>query len=295
MKLHHLRALLAIGDSGSFTGAAAALEMSQSSLSHAIAEFERELGVSLLARDRQGARLTEVGTRVSAHARQAFAAVGSIRAEADSARGVLTGRIRIGSIPSAAVSFLPKVVASFSRQHAGVEIILLEEPSQGMQQLAEWLGDGTIDIALLELPMPGLRTVPILRDQFCAIACAGSALAARSKISVRDLAREPFIMSRYVSERLVRAAYARHRVPLTVRFDVQDLSTLVSLVREGLGISVVPSVAFPETPPGVALLPLLPPVRRELGFALGSWDHPSPAASAFVRTLHQFSASKLSA
>jgi DNA-binding transcriptional LysR family regulator len=289
MKLHHLTTLLAIADNGSFTAAATALEMSQSSLSHAIAEFEKELGVSLLARDRQGARLTEVGARVSAHARQALAAVDSIRAEAESARGILTGRIRIGSIPSAAVSFLPKVVARFSRRHAGVEIVLLEEPSQGMQQLTEWLRDGTIDIALVESPLAGLRTVPILADQFCAIAAAGSPLAQRGKVSVRDLAGEPFIMSRYVSERVVRAAYARHRVSLTVRFDVQDLATLVSLVREGLGISVVPSVAFPETPPGVALLPLLPRVRRELGFALNSWEHSSPAVSAFVRALHELS------
>lgn len=292
MKLHHLTVLLAIADHGSFTGAAAVLELSQSSLSHAVAEFEREMGVSLLARDRQGARLTEVGARVAAHARRAIAAVDSIRAEAQSARGILTGRLRIGSIPSAAVSFVPKLVASFSRQHTGVEIVLLEEPSQGMQQLADWLRDGMIDIALLELPMDGIRTVRIFTDHFCAIVASGSALAARGKVSVRDLAGQPFIMSRYVSERVVRAAYARHKVSLTVRFDVQDLSTLVSLVREGLGISVVPNVAFPETPPGVALLPLAPRVRRELGFALNSWEHPSPALSAFVRALHEMSASQ---
>jgi DNA-binding transcriptional LysR family regulator len=292
MKLHQLNALLAIADKGSFTGAAAALAVSQSSLSHAMAEFERELGVSVLARDRQGARLTEVGARVSDHARQVLAAVDSIRAEAQGAKGILTGRIRLGSIPSAAVSFVPRIIARFSRQHAGVEIVLLEEPSQSMRQLAEWLRDGTIDIALLELPMAGLRTVPVLKDQFCAIVSAGSALAARDKASARDLAGEPFIMSRYASERVVGAIYARHKVSLRVRFEVQDLSTLVSLVREGLGISIVPRVAFPETPPGVALLPLLPAVPRELGFALKSWEHQSPALAAFVRSFHRSRASR---
>jgi DNA-binding transcriptional LysR family regulator len=292
MRLHHLTALLAISQSGSFTGAAAALAMSQSSLSHAIAEFERELGVSLLERDRHGARLTEVGMRVSAHARQALAAVDSIRAVAEDARGILTGRIRVGSIPSAAVSFLPKVIARFTRRHWGVEIVLLEEPSQGMQRLTDWLRDGTIDIALVELPLTGLRTARILADQFCAIVPAGSALARRGKVSVRELAGEPFIMSRYASERVVRTEYARHQIPLSVRFDVQDLSTLVSLVREGLGISIVPSVAFPEPPPGVALLPLAPRVPREIGFALGSWEHASPAVSAFVRTLRESGGSK---
>ena len=292
MKLHHLRALLAIGDNGSFTGAATTLEMSQSSLSHAIAEFEKELGVSLLARDRRGARLTEVGTRISAHARQALAAMDAIQAEADSTRGMLSGRVRIGSIPSAAVSFVPKVVAHFSRRHPGVEIVLLEEPSQGMQQLTDWLHNGTIDIALVELPIAALRSVSLMADEFCVITAAGSQLATRGRTSVRELASEPFIMSRYVSERLVRGAYARHKISLSVRFEVQDLSTLVSLVREGLGISIVPRVAFPETPPGVALLPLSPQIRRELGFALGSPERASPALSEFVRALRELSAAK---
>ncbi|HEX8755784.1 MAG TPA: LysR family transcriptional regulator [Steroidobacteraceae bacterium] len=290
MKLHHLKALLAIGESGSFTGAATALEMSQSSLSHAIAEFERELGVSLLARDRRGARLTEVGTRISAHARQALATVAAIQAEADSTRGMLSGRIRIGSIPSAAVSLVPKVVAHFSRRHPGVEIVLLEEPSQGMQQLTDWLRSGMIDIALVELPIADLKAVPLMADEFCLIAPARSQLATRGRISVRELASEPFIMSRYVSERLIRRAYARHKIPLSVRFDVQDLSTLVSLVREGLGISIVPRVAFPETPPGVALLPVLPQIRRELGFAVESPERASPALAEFVRALRELSA-----
>lgn len=290
MKLHHLKALLAIGESGSFTGAATALKMSQSSLSHAIAEFERELGVSLLARDRRGARVTEVGTRISAHARQALAAVDAIQAEADSTRGMLSGRIRIGSIPSAAVSLVPKVVAHFSRRHPGVEIVLLEEPSQGMQQLTDWLHSGMIDIALVELPIADLKAVPLMADEFCLIASARSQHATRGRISVRELASEPFIMSRYVSERLIRRAYARHKIPLSIRFDVQDLSTLVSLVREGLGISIVPRVAFPETPPGVALLPLSPQIRRELGFAVESPERASPALAEFVRSLRELSA-----
>ena len=59
-------------------------------------------------------------------------------------------------------------------------------------------------------------------------------------------------------------------IPALVRFEVQDLGTLVSMVREGLGVFVVPRVAFSATPPGVVLVPLIPRIRRELGFALRS-------------------------
>src|SRR5215471_21282194 len=117
MNVHHLKALLAIADKGSFTRGAKSLEMSQSSLSHAIRDLERELDVTLFLRDRHGAHLTASGQRVLAHARQAIASLDSIRAEADHARGILSGRVRVGSIPSATVSFLPKVIAHFGRQH----------------------------------------------------------------------------------------------------------------------------------------------------------------------------------
>lgn len=285
MKLHHLTALIAIAERGSFTGAAAALEITQSSLSHAIADLEAELGVPLLLRGRQGARLTEVGGRAVTHARAAMAAVEAIRGEAASARGMLSGRVRIGAIPSVAVALLPRVVAHLSRQHPGIEVVLLEEPSQGMQQLLQWLRNGTIDIAVLELPLPDTKTVPLMEDEFCAIVSASSQLANRRQLAIRDLAAEPFVTSRYVSERLVYPAYAAQNALPNVKFDVQDLATLVSLVREGLGVSAVPRIAFPETPPGVALLPLLPRIRRQLGFALNSWEHRSPALSAFIGTL----------
>lgn len=292
MKLHHMAALVAITQAGSFTGAAEALEISQSSLSHAIADLEEELGAPLLLRGRQGARLTELGSRALMHARQALAAVESIRAEAASARGLVSGRVRIGSIPSVAVALLPKVVAQLSRQHPGIEIVLLEEPSQGMAQLREWLGNGTIDIAVVELPLAGTRTAAFMEDEFCAIVAATSELAKRRQLSVRDLAKEPFVTSRYVSERLLHAAFAGENAAPAVKFDVQDLATLVSLVREGLGISTVPRIAFPETPPGVILVPLLPRIRRHLGYALNSWDHPSPPLSALVRALRESGAVK---
>lgn len=290
MKLHHLTALVAIAEEGSFTAAANALEISQSSLSHAIADLEGELGVSLLLRGRQGARLTEVGRRAVMHARQAISALESIRGEAASARGMLSGRVRIGSIPSVAVALLPKVVAHLSRQHPGIEVVLLAESSQGMDQLREWLRNGTIDIAVAELPLPETKTVPLMDDEFCAIVAASSKLASRRHLAIRDLAAEPFIMSRYVSERLLQPAYVAENVAPNVKFDVQDLATLVSLVREGLGVSAVPRIAFPETPPGVLLLPLLPRIRRQLGFALNSWDRRPPALSAFISALQELSA-----
>jgi DNA-binding transcriptional LysR family regulator len=283
MKLHQLSALVAIADSGSFTSAGKQLRISQSSLSHAVTGLEQELGVSLLDRGRQGAKATDAGGRVLTHARQVLACLDSIRAEADNTSALVKGRVRVGSIPSATVAFLPRVIGRFTRQHPKVEVILLEEPSQEQQQLNEWLQTNTIDVALIQLPLAGSNVVLLMQDELRAIVSTRSALAERKRVSLRELAKQPFVMSRYSSESLIYAAYAKLRLSLVPRFAVQDLGTLVSMVREGLGISIVPRLAFSEIPEGVSLVPVLPRIRRELGLVLKSPEHSPPAVWAFVR------------
>jgi|HubBroStandDraft_2_1064218.scaffolds.fasta_scaffold00195_20 DNA-binding transcriptional LysR family regulator len=287
MKLHQVRALVAIAETGSFMAAAEHLRISQSSLSHAIADLEEELNLRLLERGREGTVPTEAGRRVLIHARQISACLDSIRAEAANMAGLLSGKVRIGSVPSAAVAFLPRLIAQVVHEHPQVEVLLLEEPSQGMQQLIEWLKNNVIDVALLELPVNGLHVVSLMSDELCAIVSKSSPLARRAKISIRELAEKPFIMSRYNSERLIWNAYAAHKCSPQVRFEVQDIGTLVSMVREGLGVSIVPRVAFPLIPDGVILRPVNPCLRRELAFVMKSPDRLGPALGMFIRKAHE--------
>lgn len=295
MRLHHLRALVAISDSGSFTRAARRLRISQSSLSHAINDFEQELNLSLLERGRQGARPSEAGLRILTYARQALASVESIRAEAQGSAGLLSGRVKIGSIPSAAIAFLPKVIGHFIREHSNVEVILLEEPSQRMVQLLDWLRGNVIDIAIMELPVRGVHTVPFLRDELCAIVPSSSPAANALQLSIKELSKQGFIMSRYSSECVIRAAYATHKRSPNIRFEVHDLGTLISLVREGLGISIVPRVSFPAVPEGVALIPLRPRLTRELGFAMRLRAQISAEVQAFIRKAREIASTNIAA
>jgi DNA-binding transcriptional LysR family regulator len=285
MEIHQLRALDAIATKGTFLAAAASLEVSQSSLSHAIAALERELGARLLDRGRHGAKPTDLGRRILPHARQILASLDTVRAETASSIGLLTGRVRVGSIPSAAVAFLPKVIARFSRAHPDVDVVLLEEPSQSTQPLGEWLRNQMIDVALIQLPAAGMQASPLMRDELCAMLPANSPLARHARLSIRDLAAAPLIMSRYTSEPLLRAAYARHNLIPHNRFEVQDRGTLISLIREGLGIAIVPRLAFPTALPGVTLVPVMPRIRRELGLAIRDQEHATPAVRAFLRTV----------
>jgi len=283
VQVHQLRALSAIVDTRSFTAAARRLEISQSSLSHAIATLEDELGIRLLERGRRGAHPTHLGMRVLRHAQQVLSLLDAIYAEADNAADLRSGRIRVGSIPSAAVAFLPRAIAQFTAQYANVEIVLIEEPSQGPDQLLSLLRDHTLDAAILELPVLGVETVPLLKDELCALVPEQSALARRKQLSVRQLAGTPLIISRYTSEHFLREAFAAHNLEPKVRFEVQDLATLVNLVREGLGVSIIPRLALPTVPPGLIFISISPRITREVGFAVNAIPAMSSAVRAFLR------------
>jgi DNA-binding transcriptional LysR family regulator len=211
----------------------------------------------------------------------------SIRAEAKNPAGVLSGRVKIGSIPSAAIAFLPKVVGHFTREHPNVEVILLEEPSQDMAQLLGWLRGAVIDIAIMELPVRGVHIIPFLQDELCALVPSSSPAANALQLSIKELSKQSFIMSRYSSERLIRVAYATHKLSRNIRFEVHDLGTLISLVREGLGISIVPRISFPNVPEGVALISLRPRLTRELGFVMRPRAQSSAEVQAFIRNARE--------
>jgi DNA-binding transcriptional LysR family regulator len=132
-----------------------------------------------------------------------------------------------------------------------------------------------------------MTVTPLIDDEMLAIVSRGSAFARRKRLSVVDLAEEPFVMSRYSSERLIHDAYAQQDLSPVVRFEVQDLGTLVSMVREGLGISLYPEWPFPLR----HRVWLLSRCFREYGENLGlPWRGPEesmPAVAAFAEKLRE--------
>ncbi|GGJ36453.1 LysR family transcriptional regulator [Deinococcus roseus] len=282
MQLHQILGFLKIVEVGSFTLAAEQLEVSQSALSHAIAALEKELGVLLLERGRHGARPTEVGEKLLPHMREIVARLERIRNEASDTTQLLSGRVRLGAIPSSTVDLLPRAMAAFGRQCPSIELIMLEEPSQGEGRLLEWLASHTIDVALMELPVTQFEAFPLQDDELCAVLPLHSPLARLPEVQITDLAPQPFVLSRYSSEHLILQAYQQVGLSPSIRFEVQDLGTLIGLVREGLGISLVPRLALPVAPEGIALVSVVPRIQRQIGFVVRSVTDVSPAVKAFI-------------
>ncbi len=280
--LAQLRAFVAVADSGAFTKAAGALHMTQSGVSHAIASLESELGVSLIERDRSGVRPTEVGRRVLIHAQEVLGGMERIGWEVTGVRELETGRLTIGSFPSAASRLLPALMGSFRNRYPGIEVVLVEGTDQ---KVHERIRSRRVDVGFVTLPAKGLETVPIAEDAMLAVVPAGHALANKEKVGVDELAVEPFVMSMGGCEPLITAVFRAAGVVPDIRFEVRDVGTILAMVGEGLGVTIVPELALPQnldSLSSVRALALNPPVRRRLALAVRSLATASPATMAFI-------------
>ena len=275
-----LRVLVAIVDTGSFTRAAERFGMTQSGVSQAVRTLERALnGSVLLNRGRSGVSLTALGEKVLAHARQMLGHVECIRQEVSAAAGVRTGKLRIGSVTSAAVRLLPGMMRRFHHQYPKVEIVLVEGSDQ---EVREWLLSGIVEVGFAALPQKGLKSKVVASDEMLLIVTKGHRLAGRTSARLTEIRDEPFLMSKAGCEPMIRAMFRAAGIAPRVALEVREVSTLLALVREGLGVSLVPELAIPPDARGLARISLEPRSVRRLGMLMAPKAPRSPALSAFL-------------
>lgn len=282
MTTAQLRALLAVLDAGTFSGAALDLGVAQSSVSRSVAELERDLGVTLLRRGRRGAVPTEVGSRIAVHARRMLGLTEGIRQEAAADRGHLSGTLRVAAYPSIVRSMVAELLALFARRHPGVRLELQEaEPAEIERRLHE----GIADLGFALLPAPDeLITFEVNRDPYVAVVPASWPA---NEVRKEDFERSPVIFyGDQVCQRHIEGYFGRLGVPVAPAFRLQENATILSMVARGHGISLMPTSAARGDEP-VRRLPLPVPLDRVTGVALRPERLPFPVVKEFLKLLRE--------
>jgi len=244
LSTRELRAFVALADQRNFTRAAARCHLSQPAFSALIRALEDHVGGRLFDRTTRQVELTAEG-EAFLHAAQrllsdAEAAVGDVRDHVARRRG----RVAVAALPSLAAGWLPPLLARFHREHPGIELDVADVLSDDC--VARVLA-GSADFALASTRAQtnGLRTERFCSDQFHAVFRRDHPLArAAGKLKLTDLGAWPLIqLARSSSVRQhVEAAIYPNR--LQTLMELEQLSTVAAMVREGLGISIVPSLTL---------------------------------------------------
>jgi LysR family hydrogen peroxide-inducible transcriptional activator len=245
MELHQLRYFCAVAETGSFSRAAEQSHVSQPSLSQQIMKLEDELGARLFDRLGRSVRLTDLGKTFLPRAlgvlRELEAARGDVVEQKDS----VSGSVVVGVIPTVAPYFLPPQLTAFSRKFPQSHLTVVEEITP---VLLERLRAGTIDVAILALPIRGheFDVSALLTERLFAALPQKHKLASRRSLSLKDLRAEPFLLLRdgHCFRDTAVAACDRARLHPQIVFESGQFSSLLSMVGAGMGVSIVPEMAM---------------------------------------------------
>ncbi|MDI6022400.1 LysR family transcriptional regulator [Leucobacter sp. UT-8R-CII-1-4] len=281
VSLSQLRAFVAVLDRGSFTEAAAQLQMSQSAISHAIAGLERVVGGPVIRRG-SGVSLTNVGSQILPHARAALA---SIEAMESALRpdDALTGVVRLGAVPTVYQGLVPELLANWAARLPGVAVQIYEGDDD---EMLEWVEAGVVDAAILTEPRNASPDGKLIAtDEFCAVLRKDHPLAELEAIPLAEMLEDGLIVSTGGCEGEVNRMYAEEQLSFRYSHRVREISTLFHMVGQGLGVAIVPSLGRAMLPDTLTMKPLSPSQPRRLVLSGPSSRPWHPLARALVETV----------
>ena len=279
MTFAQLQAFQAVVEVKSFTEAAERLSITQSGISHAIRSLEEEFGLPLFMRDKNGVALTQAGQLVVEHVQEILGRSERIRQEMSALSGLRVGKVRVGSFQSVAIRILPSLVGGFHRLYPGLDMTIFEGTDTEVQ---EWILSGTVDIGFVIAPCTELESVPVLEDEIRVVLPEKHPLGKRQTLSWEELGEEPLVVSKCSYEAIIASMTPRETSgDSTVRVEARNIQTVIAMVREGVGIALVPSLAIPEECSGVVIRSLGASLSRTVLLATRSALKLSPAGKAF--------------
>ncbi|EYD71918.1 Hydrogen peroxide-inducible activator [Limimaricola hongkongensis DSM 17492] len=258
LSVKQLRYFVALAETGGFVRAAERVNVSQPALSQQIKDMEAELGVRVVDRLPRGVRLTRSGREVLERARRVLAELEDLERAARLARG-LSGRLRLGVIPTVAPYLLPGALTRLRARDLTLDIRVREAQTE---ILLDDLETGRIDavVAALPLPGPGLAAETLIEDRFV-LAGTQARLArwaeGREALRPAMVAPDQLLLldeGHCLADQALEVCGLRGRG--RVDLGASSLATLSGLVAEGFGLTLLPEIALrAETAaaPGLAL------------------------------------------
>ncbi|MDR4268115.1 LysR family transcriptional regulator [Bacillus pumilus] len=276
------KVFLTVVECGSFTKAGEKLGLTQSGVSHNIAKLESELGIVLLRRNRNGLALTDAGERVMPHIRQIIHHASLLEQEAALIQGMEVGSIKIGTFSSFSSKMLPQLIHRFTKGYPNIQVELYEG---GYEEIEDWIASGTVDVGFLTQPSREFETVPLFQDELVVLMQEEHRFNTKKVIEVDSLHDESFIMPKAGCDLLIKKLLKERGVKPHVLFEIGDNNTLISMVQEGLGMTIIPTLILAPQMSHTKVIPLETSVYREINLAFKSFKAASPSAKRWIEVV----------
>ncbi|MBL9155469.1 MAG: LysR family transcriptional regulator [Verrucomicrobiales bacterium] len=242
VELTQLEHFVAVARARNITRASADLNLSQSSLSRSIQKLEEQVGQPLFERKPREVVLTDVGELLLERAKEILKRVEDTFSQVSEAG--LSGRIRLGAIPTIAPYFLPGLLRGFAESHPNITVSVQEDTTD---ILLKRCSHGEIDLAILALPVIAkyLEIEPLFDEELLLVTPPDHPLAGNARITPEAVEAFPFILlneAHCLSDNIATYCRQQSMQPVTVE-RLSQLATVQELVALGHGISIIPEMA----------------------------------------------------
>ncbi|MGD9700851.1 MAG: LysR family transcriptional regulator [Acidimicrobiia bacterium] len=292
MDLRQLNTLLAIADHGSFSAAARALFTVQSNVSGHIARLEKELGATLV--DRQRGELTEEGAIVVERARRIQRELDAISSDMASRGTDVAGDARVGVIGTTGRWLMPLVLTALGKSHPRVRALVAEGSTSS---LLPRLVSGQLDAAVIHLPVddPELTVEPLFAEDLVVLVHTSHPMSDHDVLPLRAVAAYPLLLPPpgTALRRIIDRASQTAGITLRAQAEIDGVRLMSSLAIDGYGPTIVPATAVPRWASGEfrrIQVPELP--RRVIECAYRRRPALAPPVRAVLEVIHSTIASR---
>lgn len=261
----------------SLSKAAEEISYTPSAMSHIADSLEQELGVKILVRTPLGISLSKEGEALYEY----LVAVADAEKRLLHAARTLTktkeNHLRIGAFSSISQNMLPEIIGNFRAENPDIKISVAVEDS-----LQDWLEEGMADIIFTdELSYGNNVWLPIMEDPFVAVV-PSNLFKGKKKVGKEELYPYTYVS---INEKILDSYFDKSKFFNVLDFESVDNVSVLYMIRQGLGISVLPQMMTSKRISGIKTLKLEEPVCRTIGFAYGKNIKQTAAAKAFIEYL----------
>lgn len=272
--------ILDVCNTGSISKTAAKFNYTQSAVSQLIKNFERELGISLFKRTKQGVQLL-------LHTGEIVRCLENICREEKKIERIIadlnsldSGYIRIGSIQSISYHWLPDILRDFAEAYPKITFELCIE---GFRPLIEKLKNDKLDcIFVSRYSVPDYPFIPLGDDELMLVTPNGHPLAEKTEVTLSDVDKKDFILT---SDRLdyeTGKIFEMNGIQPRIRYQVMEDFAALKMVEKGFGITILPKLLLQNAPFDVCVRSFSEHYSRVLGVAHLPGKQLSPAVLKFL-------------
>ncbi|GGG59765.1 LysR substrate-binding domain-containing protein [Paenibacillus radicis (ex Gao et al. 2016)] len=253
---------------------------SQSAVSQIIIALENEFGIKLLNRSHAGVSVTSDGEELLPYIQKLSQAYNELSDKVSELHGIESGLIRIGTFSSISCHLLSPLLKDFKAKHPNIKFELIQGD---YRQIETWISEGTVDFGFLSLPtLKEFEVIPIMEDRMLAILPANHPYAHEEIVPLSIFEQESMILLEEGTKKEVLEMFRQHHIKAKIEYRLDDDYTIISMVENGLGISILAELILKRIPYNILSKETSPSFSRSIGIAIKSRKQASIAVRCFL-------------